>query len=333
MTSANRIIAEKYVFIQADFSMTSFKQDKSFVLIEGSVGEYKYTLEINSHPTIESQLTFKLDVPILDLSARDLISVWYVVKRLVVCINNVSDSAMRYAAGTDGGNKIHLFPLQALSQPWKAITFTELTFTERYPGYLTTKSGPHADKSILDAMQKRIIRITGWSSPSFAFSDATDNNLFARLVRGEIPQWRVWEDENYVAFLTPIPNTPGFTVLIPRRHLSSDILSLKDDDYIPLVQSAYHVSGLLVRALGVKRVGMFFEGYEINYTHVKLVPVPNELEEGGDSVGTFYRQYPGFITTQAGPERNVELKFDLKPEDCSVTIASNLEKMLSWHRV
>lgn len=132
--------------------MTSLEQDKSLVLTEGSAGEYKYTLEINSHPTIENQLTFKLDVPISDLSARDLISVWYIIKRLVARINDISDvnSAMRYAAGTDGGNEIHLFPLQVLSQPWKAITCNELSFTERYPGYLTTKSGPHADQSMLE---------------------------------------------------------------------------------------------------------------------------------------------------------------------------------------
>lgn len=56
---------------------------------------------------------------------------------------------------------------------------------------------------------------------------------------------------------------------------------------IPLVESASHVSGLLVRALRVKRVGRFLEDYEIDYTHVKPVPVPNELEAGGDGVGTF----------------------------------------------
>src|SRR5208282_5948486 len=106
-----------------------------------------------------------------DLSAKDFICVWYTVKQLVACINDVPDvnSAMRYAAGSDGGNEIHLFPLQVLSQPWQAITYSELSFTERYPGYLTTKSGPHADKSMLDAIQKRIIPVTGWLAPSFAF--------------------------------------------------------------------------------------------------------------------------------------------------------------------
>ena len=101
--------------------------------------------------------------------------------------------------------------------------------------------------------------------------------------------------------------TPGFTVLIPRCHLSSDILSLEDRDFIPLIRAAHHVSLLLKDALGVERVGMFFEGYEINYAHVKLLPVPTELEEGGRSntVETFCSQYPGFVTTQPGPERDM----------------------------
>lgn len=91
--------------------------------------------------------------------------------------------------------------------------------------------------------------------------------------------------------------------------------------YIPLVESASHVSSLLVRAVRVKRVDMFLECYEIDYTHVKLVPVPNEFEAGGDGVGTFYRQYPG-ITTQAGPERNVELKLKFDPQTCGLCCKS-----------
>jgi hypothetical protein len=62
----------------------------------------------------------------------------------------------------------------------------------------------------------------------------------------------------------------------------------------------------LKKALDVKRVGMFFEGYEIDYSHIKLIPVPNELEQDcNGAFGTFHSQYPGFITTQPGAERDV----------------------------
>ncbi len=57
---------------------------------------------------------------------------------------------------------------------------------------------------------------------------------------GEIPQYRVWEDIHHVAFLTPWPNTPGFTVLIPRKHLSNDIFSLQEDDYIGMLPIFNH---------------------------------------------------------------------------------------------
>jgi hypothetical protein len=56
--------------------------------------------------------------------------------------------------------------------------------------------------------------VSGISQPfDYLFEgDQSDNNLFARIVRGELPQWRVWEDDQHVAFLTPYANTPGFTV-------------------------------------------------------------------------------------------------------------------------
>uniref|UniRef100_A0A3B5B0Y1 HIT domain-containing protein n=1 Tax=Stegastes partitus TaxID=144197 RepID=A0A3B5B0Y1_9TELE len=48
-------------------------------------------------------------------------------------------------------------------------------------------------------------------------------------------QWRLWEDDGHVAFLTPFPNSPGFTVLVPRRPLTSDIFRLEKGDYEDLV--------------------------------------------------------------------------------------------------
>lgn len=60
-----------------------------------------------------------------------------------------------------------------------------------------------------------------------------DQNVFARLVRREVPQWRIWEDNTYIAFLTPYGNTPGYTILAPRKHLSSDFFGIISHDYCP----------------------------------------------------------------------------------------------------
>ena len=129
--------------------------------------------------------------------------------------------------------------------------------------------------------------------------------LFTRWARVEIPQLRLWEDANHITVLTPFPNTPGFTVVILGKHLSSDILALDDDDFILLVKRASPGSPICTKALNVDYVGVFFEGLEIDYAHVTLVRVPIATSIQ-DTVGPFYHIYPGCLSTQPGPVRDVE---------------------------
>jgi diadenosine tetraphosphate (Ap4A) HIT family hydrolase len=118
-------------------------------------------------------------------------------------------------------------------------------------------------------------------------------------------QWRIWEDENHVAFLTPFANTPGLTVLVPRRHSHSDVFRLDDTSYNSLLHASFSVMGILKQALGVPAVGLFFEGFEVDYTHAKLIPIhaSSSQSTGSTSVqpAPFYEKYPGYITTQPGP--------------------------------
>uniref|UniRef100_A0A667WQ93 HIT domain-containing protein n=1 Tax=Myripristis murdjan TaxID=586833 RepID=A0A667WQ93_9TELE len=89
--------------------------------------------------------------------------------------------------------------------------------------------------------------------------------IWFNLYRNE-QQWRVWEDDGHVAFLTPFPNSPGLTVLVPRRPLTSDIFRLEKGDYEGLVLAARKVSRLLEEGLGAWGVGLIFEGNRM-YLH------------------------------------------------------------------
>ena len=125
-----------------------------------------------------------------------------------------------------------IVPLHGLSNDWHPILSEDAEYHEIYPGYVTSKNGPKMDDTRLTEIQTGICkhlkeRDSKEESKEF-HGDASDQNLFAKLIRGEIPQWRVWEDSTHVAFLTPFPNSPGLTVLIPRRHLSSDIFRFVD---------------------------------------------------------------------------------------------------------
>ena len=166
------------------------------------------------------------------------------------------------------------------------------------------------DASRLDICSM-IQKISGISQPfNYYFEGNHSNkNLFARIVRGEISQWRVWEDDRHVAFLSPVANIPGFTVLVPRVHLSSDIFSLDAEAYSEIVAAAHTVARILKQAFGVDGCGMISEGFEIEYAHVKLIPVHKSSEtaawpSSGHSIkeSAFEEKYEGYVTSLNGPK-------------------------------
>ena len=214
----------------------------------------------------------------------------------------------RCALVTEGDRTLSILPLHGLSESWVAVTGDLKEFHPSYPGYITSKDGPQMARDKLNEICTKIQTVSGISEPfNYYFDgDATDNNLFARIVRGELPQWRVWEDDHHVAFLTPFANSPGFTVLVPRKHLSSDIFSIEKEPYSNLVGSAHIVARILKDAFGIQRCGMIFEGLEIDYAHVKLIPVHEADLRDGITVkergtASFHENYQGYVSSLHGP--------------------------------
>ncbi|KAI9776605.1 MAG: hypothetical protein M1835_005470 [Candelina submexicana] len=216
----------------------------------------------------------------------------------------------RCALITNGSDILSVIPLHGLEKNWEQFTCSQKEFHESFPGYISSKDGPQMDASRLEDICNKIQKISGISAAyNYRFDgEQSDQNLFARIVRGQLPQSRVWEDEEHVAFLTPFANTPGFTVLVPRTHLASDIFGLSFTEYSSLVRSAYSVAQILKLALGLSRCGMIFEGFEIDYAHIKLVPIHEkegilETPEHPSPMtqSTFEENYAGYVTSQDGP--------------------------------
>lgn len=214
----------------------------------------------------------------------------------------------------DTPTKLLLLPLHGLDDTWRPHLATQEDFQPCDPGYITSKSGPCWTDLNLEAMRDRIrAELPSPDAPlDYTFlGDASHPGLFSRIVRGEEKQWRVWEDEGHIAFLTPFPNTPGLTVVIPRKPLPSDILRLEEGDYTELVLATRKVARLLEQALGAWGVGLIFEGFEIDYAHAKLVPLVlspgNVTRSAVCSVPEFYDVYPGFVSSVDGPPASSEL--------------------------
>jgi diadenosine tetraphosphate (Ap4A) HIT family hydrolase len=141
------------------------------------------------------------------------------------------------------------------------------------------------------------------------------DTLFDKIVRKEIPARTVWEDDAYMAFLTPFPNTPGVTVVIPKTYPGDNVFSMESSEYSNLLIAVKKVANLLEKALDVKRVALVFEGTGVAYVHAKLYPLYGELAHQTDVWVTkteFVDEYRGFITTHEGPEMDAQQLDDIQ---------------------
>lgn len=130
------------------------------------------------------------------------------------------------------------------------------------------------------------------------------STIFDKIVSGEMKAWKVWEDDNYLAFLTPFPNTPGFTVVIPKQNTGDYVFALDSEDYIGLMQAVQKVARLLEKAFDTPRVALIFEGTGVAHVHAKLIPLIGTLAGETDVWSKhveFYPEYIGYLTTVEGP--------------------------------
>lgn len=198
--------------------------------------------------------------------------------------------------------EIRLIPLHGIDAEWKPMMDPQLEYHTSYPGYVTSRSGPKHSNETLEKFQADV---TNGNQPAMDLtcisSPETSQNLFAKIVRGELEQWRVWESGSHVAFLTPFGNTPAKTVLVPRKHVDSDILSTPIEDYEQLAGATWDVITVLMRSrLEPDRVGLIFEGMEVDWAHAKLIPVCGDIGEGS-SEQPFVEKYTGAVSSQPGP--------------------------------
>ncbi|KAJ2331020.1 hypothetical protein GGI00_003446 [Coemansia sp. RSA 2681] len=128
--------------------------------------------------------------------------------------------------------------------------------------------------------------------------------IFCRIVAGTAPSHKVLEDELHVAFLSIFPNTPGFTVVIPKAHMHSDVLALDDGAYTALLLFTKRVDKVLRKGLNVDRCALIIEGLMVPHAHAKLIPLhgldgrSTVLSEGTTA---FSETYAGYVTSMEGP--------------------------------
>ena len=100
--------------------------------------------------------------------------------------------------------------------------------------------------------------------------------IFTRIAKGEIPSYKVAENDDFYAFLDINPLAQGHTLVIP-KHVEDDyIFNLDDDTYRGLLDFARDVARAIKKAIPCKRVGVAVLGMEVPHTHIHLVPLQTE---------------------------------------------------------
>jgi histidine triad (HIT) family protein len=97
-------------------------------------------------------------------------------------------------------------------------------------------------------------------------------SIFTRIVNGEIPCYKVAEDDQFLAFLDINPLAAGHTLVIPKKE-TDYIFSIRDEEYVDLFLFAKKVALAIGKVVPCKRVGIAVLGLEVAHAHIHLVPV------------------------------------------------------------
>ena len=97
------------------------------------------------------------------------------------------------------------------------------------------------------------------------------DSLFTKIIKGEIPSHKVYEDEKTLAFLSIYPSVEGHTLVIPKAQVES-LWDLSTDDYQALMETTRKVALRLRDVFDVERVGEKVIGLDVPHAHVHLVP-------------------------------------------------------------
>ena len=103
------------------------------------------------------------------------------------------------------------------------------------------------------------------------------STIFTKIINGEIPCYKVAEDEKFLAFLDINPNAKGHTLVIPKKEVNK-LFDLDQNTYRDLMEFSRKVAIAVEKSISCKRVGMAVIGLEVPHVHVHLIPL-NEMDD------------------------------------------------------
>lgn len=97
-------------------------------------------------------------------------------------------------------------------------------------------------------------------------------SIFTKIIEGEIPCYKIAEDDNFIAFLDINPNTKGHTLCVPKKEVDK-LFDLDEDAYLQLMQFSRTIAKALKKTVVCDRIGVSVIGLEVPHVHVHLIPL------------------------------------------------------------
>lgn len=98
------------------------------------------------------------------------------------------------------------------------------------------------------------------------------STIFTKIINGDIPSYKIAEDENYIAFLDAMPLVKGHTLVVPKKEVDL-IFDLDSEEYKELWAFAQKVAKKIKNAVPCIRIGVAVVGLEVPHAHIHLIPL------------------------------------------------------------
>jgi histidine triad (HIT) family protein len=108
-------------------------------------------------------------------------------------------------------------------------------------------------------------------------SFAMETCVFCQIIKGDEPAHKIWESDDFLAFLSIHPVNPGHVCLIPKTHVDY-AFDLEEPLYSEIFRAAKRLAEPIKRATSAKRIGIAVEGFAVPHVHLHLVPLCNSSE-------------------------------------------------------
>ncbi|GIU69453.1 MAG: hydrolase [Candidatus Woesearchaeota archaeon] len=113
--------------------------------------------------------------------------------------------------------------------------------------------------------------------------------IFCKIIKKEIPSYIIYEDKKFMAFLDIHPWTEGHTLLIPKKHYDY-LFDIEENEYNELMNRARLLALSMKEIMGVKRIGVAVEGFEVSHVHIHLIPMNSPSDFNPKNAKSFSKE-------------------------------------------